>query len=66
MVYQVHSCRVERERGEVLRAGGFFGLSRVLRVAQVWKLYRNPFLIDKVFHALVQSSVEFPPEFCEF
>jgi hypothetical protein len=31
-------CRVERERGEVLRAGGLPDLSGVLPVAQAWKL----------------------------
>jgi hypothetical protein len=40
-------CRVER--GEVLRAGGLPGLSGVLRVAQAWKICRDPFGFDEVF-----------------
>jgi hypothetical protein len=40
-------CRVER--GEVLRAGGLPGLSGVLRVAQAWKICRDPFGFDGVF-----------------
>jgi hypothetical protein len=46
------------ERGEVLRARGFFGLSGVLGVAQVWKLCQNLFGFNGVFHPLVRSSAE--------
>jgi hypothetical protein len=42
-------CRVERERGEVLRAGGLPGLSGVLEVARAWKLCQNLFGFDRVF-----------------
>jgi hypothetical protein len=59
-------CRVERERGEVLRAGGLSVLSGVLRVARARKLCRNPFRFDGVFQALVRSSAGALPKFYEF
>jgi hypothetical protein len=59
-------CRVERERGEVLRAGRLPDLSGVLWVARALKLCQNPFRFDKIFWALVWSSVRALPEFCEF
>jgi hypothetical protein len=55
-----------RKRGEVLRAGGLSGLSGVLGVAQAWKLCQNPLWFNRVFQALVQSSVGALPEFYEF
>jgi hypothetical protein len=60
------SILYSRERGEVLIVGGHLGLSGVLGVARARKLYWNPFGFIEVFHALVRSSVEALPEFCEF
>jgi hypothetical protein len=44
-------------------ARGLLGLPRVLRVAQAWKLCQNLLGFDRVFLALVQSSVGALPEF---
>jgi hypothetical protein len=63
---QVHSCRVERERGEVLRAGGLLSMSEVLGVAQSQRLCWNPFGFHRVFRGLVQSSAVALPEFYLF
>jgi hypothetical protein len=49
-----------------MRARGLPGLSRVLGVARVQKLYRNPIGFDRVFQALIRSSARALPEFYEF
>jgi hypothetical protein len=41
-------------------------LSGVLEVARPWMLCWNPFRFNGVFQALVRSSEEALPEFCEF
>jgi hypothetical protein len=64
--FKFNLCRVERERGEVLRAGGLPRLSGVLGVARAWKICQNLFGFDGVFRALVRSSVEALPKLCEF
>jgi hypothetical protein len=48
------------ERGEVLRAGGLPGLSRVLRVARAWKLSRNLFGLDGVDEDINTSATIIP------
>jgi hypothetical protein len=44
-------CRVEREGGKVLRAGGLPGMSGVLRVVRALKFCQNMFGFDGVFWA---------------
>jgi hypothetical protein len=45
-----------RERGEVLRARGLPDLLGVLGVARARKLYRNPFMFDRVFQAVILTK----------
>jgi hypothetical protein len=59
-------CRVEREGGEVLRAGELPSLLGVLRVARAWMLCQNLFGFDGVVRPLVWSSAGPLPNFYEF